>query len=445
MLNRLRRSSSEDRAITFQSLWLSDSLMSRGTQAGVTMNVHEAMRLSVVYAAVRLISDSICTLPVDTFYRRGADRLPYRPRPAWVDQPHPDPAVQRSDWYQQLLISLLLAGNFVGRILRDPRGEIIAIAPIDPTRVTVRANVNGLTEYVIDSSTVLQASEVVHITELRKPGALWGTSRVDELKETLGISKALESFAARYFGSGTLSGGIITTPGDLTEEQADRLKDQFEKRSSGLRNAHRPNVLSAGAKYERIAADAEQAQLLESRRFAVEEVARAFGVPPTKLGVTTPGARAYASIEQDNIDFVTSTLRPYVFKIEEALSRLLPGGAFLRINMDGLQRGDLQSRYAAYSQGIQAGFLNINTIHRLEDLPAVEGGDSYRVPLANVDLGAANIAETQIKVQMATELINVGFDPEDTLSALGLPDIDHTGLPSVQLQADQPTAGDTEE
>jgi hypothetical protein len=155
--------------------------------------------------------------------------------------------------------------------------------------------------------------------------------------------------------------------------------------------------------------------------------------------VNTPGTRAYASVEQDNIDFVTTTLRYYVYKIEEAYSRLLqPRTAFIKMNMEALLRGDQVSRFTAYSQGTQAGFLSINDIRRLEDFRAVDGGDVYRVPLANVDLGAANITETQMRVEMAVQLITSGFAPEAALAAVGLPGISHTGLPSVQLQQVEP-------
>jgi hypothetical protein len=106
----------------------------------------------------------------------------------------------------------------------------------------------------------------------------------------------------------------------------------------------------------------------------------------------------------------------------------------LRFNMDGLLRGDIQSRYAAYSQGVQAGFLSINDIHRLEDMRPVDGGDAYRVPLSHVNLDAAGIVEQDKRISMAVRLINVGFEPGEVLQRLGLPAIDHTGLPSVQLQ-----------
>jgi hypothetical protein len=254
------------------------------------------------------------------------------------------------------------------------------------------------------------------------------------LKDVLGISRALDEFAARYFGNGTLSSGIINVPGDLTEEQATRLKEQFEKNSRGLGNAHRPNVLTGGAKFEKMSANAEEAQLTQEREFSVREVARIFKIQPVMLGIIDAGGSSQASVEQQHIQFSTITLKPWVHKLEEAFTRLLPDRAFLRFNMDGLLRGDLQSRYTAYSIGMQSGFLSPNDVRRREDLPMVEGGDVWRVPLANINLEAANLVETDRRVSMAVRLINVGFDPADVLDALNLPEIPHSGLPSVQLQ-----------
>jgi hypothetical protein len=153
------------------------------------------------------------------------------------------------------------------------------------------------------------------------------------------------------------------------------------------------------------------------------------------LQVTRPGAMSYASVEENARQFVTFTLLPYISKIEEAYSTLLPSQAFLRFNVDGLLRGSLESRYQAYSIGTQSGFLSINDIHRLEDMPPVDGGDVYRVPLANVNLSAADLVETSKKVEMAQRLIYSGFEPDSVMLALGLPPIQHTGLPSTQLQA----------
>lgn len=427
----------EDRNITWKSLWLTDSDQPMATLSGVTVTQQNALALSAVFDAVRLIADPICTLPIGTFIQQNGERRPFYPQPAWIEQPDPDPAVHRSDHYQALMISLLLNGNYYGRILRD-RGEVVAIAPIDPRRVEPRKNRQGFVEFVVDSTTVLPSSEVVHITEMREPGALKGISRIERLKEVFGIGKALDEYVARYF-TGTLASGLVLVPGDMSPEQAKTLKDEFEKNSKGLRNAHRPNILTGGAKYERIAPTAVESGLSTHRDFFTLEVARAFKIPPSKLGVISDGTRSYASVEQDNIDFVTTTLRYYVYKIEEAYSRLLqPSAAFIRMNMEALQRGDQQSRYAAYSQGIQAGFLSINDIHRLEDMAPVDGGDIYRVPLENINIDAAALVETEKKSLMAARLINVGFEPSSVLAALDLPAMSHTGIPSVQLQQVDP-------
>jgi HK97 family phage portal protein len=437
MLKRLLQPT-EQRAITYQSLFLSDQTFSQSSLAGVAMNQTAAMKIGVVYSAVRLIADTVSTLPLDVYYRQNGERLPFRPKPAWVDFPEADPTVGRSDFYQTVLISVLLAGNSYTRVLRDTDGSVIALSNLDPTRVKPRRNARGFIEFVFDNRIVISGEDMIHITDMRKAGELEGSSRVDQLKDVLGISRALDEWSARYFGQGTVSSGIIAYPGDMTSEQAERLKEQFEKNSRGMRNAHRPNILTGGAKYERMSDDAQQAQLTEAKKFAVEEVARIFKIQPSMLGSQVPGARAYASQEQDAIQFVTLTLRPLVFKLEEAFGRLLrpvSPTAFMRFNMEGLLRGDIQSRYAAYSQGVQAGFLSINDIHRLEDMRPVEGGDVIRVPLSHVDLSAANIVATDRRISMAVRLINVGFDPAEVLSSLDLPALDHTGLPSVQLQA----------
>jgi len=434
MLGRLFKSE-EERAISYQSLFLTDQMFTAATRSGVPMNTHEAMKVGVVYAAVRLIADSISTLPIGAYVRRGDQRFP-APNPSWLDYPEPDRGIGRIDHFQMVLVSLLLNGNAYVRKLRNPSGQLVALKVLDPLRVEPRMAQDGTVQFVWDSSRVLTSEDVMWIPDILRPGAVKGTSRVEELKEVLGISRALDDFSARFFGSGTLSSGIIEVPNEMTEEQAVRLKDQFEKNSKGLKHAHRPNILTGGAKFQKMTSDPQQSQLVESREFAVIEVARIFKIQPALLGVMQAGAMSYASVEQQHMQFVTLTLRPYISKIEEQYSRLIAGDTFIKFNMEGLLRGDLTSRFAAYSQGIQAGFLSINDIRAIEDLTPIDSESAQvpRVPLANVDLAAANIVETEKRILMAVRLINVGFDPESALIAMGLPKVEHSGLPSVQLQ-----------
>lgn len=430
MLERLL-ARTEERALSFQTIWGAGDTYALSTKAGTVVTQETAMRIGTVYACVRLISDSISTLPVGPYRRFQGERLPVFPRPMWLDFPELD--VTRVDHFQQVLVSLLVDGNAFVRIVRDDEG-IVGLIVLNPYHVTIHRDGLGRIYYRVHDET-LTPDQMLHIVDLRKPGQLRGESRIDLLKEQLGLAAALEEFAARFFGNGSTTQGIIEFPGALTKEQAKNLVDGFEQSHKGLRRAHRPGVLSSGAKFVKTGVNPNEAQMLESRQMSVEEIARIFRCPPSMLGVTTPGAMSYASVEANQIHFVTHTLRPYIVKLEDAYSKLLPEGQFIKFSVDGLLRGDSQTRSNIYSQGIQAGWLSINDIHRLEDMAAVEGGDVYRVPLANVDLSAANLVETDKRVQMAQRLVQSGFEPSAVLQAMGLPPITHTGVPSTQLQA----------
>ena len=426
----------EERAVSFQTIFASGGNVAQQTYAGTVITQDTSLKIGAVYACVRLLADTISTLPVDTFYREGGARKPFRPKPLWVE--NPDIGTAREDFLQQAMVSLLLDGNVFIRIFRSRTGEILSLVVLDPTRVEVRRNpATREIEYVLDAGTgtTLRADEVLHITELRKPGALRGVSRIDEVKQSLGLAAALEEFSARFFGSGSVTAGIIEWPGNLTREQAKDLAAGFEEGHKGLKRSHRPGVLFGGARFVKTGVDPNEAQMLESRQFAVEEIARIFRCPLHLLQVSTPGAMSYASVEQNAIQFAQYTLRPIISKFETAFSSLLPGPAFVKFNLDAILRGDIQTRFAAYSTGQLAGFLSVNDIHRLEDMPPADGGDEYRVPLANVNLAAANIVETDRKTQMLTRLIMAGFDPAESLKALDMPAIMHTGIPPTSVQS----------
>ena len=425
----------ENRAISFQTIWGSGDSYAFTTESGTVVDENSSLTINAFYACVLLISDTISTLPVDSFIRRDGSRVPYRPRPQWVVKPDID--LLRSEHYQQVLVSLLLDGNSYTRVYRDARGDVANLVCLDPLRVTPRRNsVTREMEYFVDNgdSGVVPARDMLHITEIRKPGALKGLSRVNELKENLGLASALQSFAARFFGQGASTSGIIEYPGALTKQQATELQAGFDNAHKGYRKAHKTGILSGGAKYVKTGVNPDEAQMLDSSKWQVENIARIFRVPPHMIGVTTPGAMSYASVEQNNINFVVHTLRPYIEKIESAYSTLLPTEAFLKFNVDGLLRGDYTTRIQGYSIGLQAGFYSVNDVRRFEDLRPVEQGDQFRVPLANINLAEADVVEQDKRVQMAAKLVQVGYDPASVLKALGLPAITHTGVPSTQLQ-----------
>jgi HK97 family phage portal protein len=422
----------EDRAISFQTIWGAGFDTEVVNPSGVNINQNTAFEVVAFWSAVSLISDTIATLPVDSFIRQDGNRRPYRPRPAWVDQPDVD--MTKQGHYQQVLVSLLVNGNSYTRIFRNANGDIVNLVCLDPATVEVRRSAIGSKIFIIQGeSKTLTSEDIVHITDLIQPGHLTGISRVERLKEALGLSAAMQSFAARFFGTGATTQGIIEFPGNLTPEQAKNLRDGFDSAHRGFRRAHKTGVLSGGATYKQTTVPNDAAQFLETRRFSVEEIARAFNIPLSMMGV--PGTQSYASVEQNAIQFVTHTLRPYIEKLEWSYSRLLPVEAFIAFNTNGLLRGDFNSRISAYATGLQSGFMSVNDVRRLEDLSPTEGGDQYRVPLANIALTDTGIVAENEKTNMVKALIQVGFDPEATLKAFGLPVIPHTGVPSTQLQA----------
>lgn len=429
----------EQRAVSPLTQWAMGDDSFATTQSGTIVTQDNVFKVNAIFSAVSLISDTVSTLPVDCFIRRDGARFAFRPKPTWVTKPDVDTTTIA--FWSANIVSLLLDGNIFTRVFRDESGNIVNLVVLNPLKVEIKRNGLGRVMYQYDgSSKMLTSDEIIHIPDVVKPGELRGVSRVEALKDNFGLAIALESYAARFFGQGATSNGVIEFPGNLTPDQAKNLVDGFDARHRGFRKAHKTGVLFGGAKYIKTTVDNDAAQFIDSRRLAVEDVARAFNIPTHLLGL--PGTNTYSSVEQNNIAFVVHTLRPIVQKLESGYSVLLntvPGGeqAFLKFNMDGLLRADVQSRMAAYSVGLQSGFLTINDVRRLEDLTPQNdvSAEQVRVPLANVNISAAGLTEQEGKVAMAQKLITVGFDPASTLAALGLPSIEHTGLPSQQLQS----------
>jgi HK97 family phage portal protein len=426
----------ESRAISFQTIWGTGGDIEVLNQSGTVVNPETVFRVNAIFSAVSLISDTISTLPVDSYIRRDGARFAFRPRPAWVQQPDVD--TTKEAFYGSLIVSMLLDGNGFVRVFRDGAGRVVNMTVLNPAKVEIRKDKVGGVTFIYDGENKpLNKNELLHIPDVVRPGETRGISRVTALKDNFGLALALESYAARFFGQGASTQGIIEFPGNLTPEQAKQLVDGFDARHKGFRKSHKTGVLSGGAKYVNTSVENDKAQFIDSRRMAVEDVARAFNIPPHLLGL--PGTNTYSSVEQNNIAFVTHTLRPIVQKLESAFTPLManePGGttAFIKFTLDGLLRGDANSRFTAYSTGLQAGYLTINDIRRLEDLPPVDGGEIIRVPLASVNIDAAELVATDKRVNMAQKLVNSGFDPAEVMAAMGLPEIAHTGLPTVQLQ-----------
>jgi HK97 family phage portal protein len=434
VLNRLF----EQRAVSFQTIFEAGDDLAFGNLSDTAIDSKTVFQVNAVYSAVSLIADTISTLPLDCFIRIDGQRRAFRPKPSWVEKP--DIALPRVAFYNSIIVSLMLDGNAFIRVFSNRAGEVVNLVVLNPRAVEVKRTPRGTLTFTVEGEgKVLSQEEVIFIPDVLRPGTIRGVSRVEALKENFGLALALEKFASTFFGNGTNLSGVIEVDSNLTKEQAENLRNSFDNAHRGWRRGHRTGILSGGAKFKTTQIDPESSQSIEARRFAVEDVARAFNIPANMLNI--PGTTTYASVEQNNIQFITHTLRPIVQKLEDAFSPLMtryPGGetAFVKWNLDGLARADIQARTSAYSTMIQAGVMSINDVRRLEDMSDIDdaAASNVRVPLANINIDGADLVADEKRVRMAQILVLSGYDPAESLSAVGLDPIAHTGLASTQLQ-----------
>ena len=455
--NRLRKAS-EQRA---QNQFVEPLVPGRpaySSPAGVDVNADTAIRMSTVYACVRLLGDTIGSLPLSAYVRRGRQRISYAAvygsQPEWVSRPNPD--TTRLEFYEQVITSLNLHGNAFILTVRDELGDVMELYCINPQNVRIRrATAESELYYEVTIGTnsqnslydglqsaegatktmILTKREMLHIPLFRLPGQLLGLGPIGAARITLGSAMAAEVYAASYFGNAANPGGVIESPGELTEEQITDIARNWNLSHTGPYRAGKLGVLTGGASFKPLTLNAADAQLLEVRRFGVEEIARLFRVPISLLGHPVAGAMSFASVEAQNLSFVQHSLRPLLERIEQALSPLLPeSDGFIKFNLDALLRGTTLERYEAYTKGLNEGFLSINDVHASEDMAPVADGDQYRVPLQNIDLTDAREVGMKLRTEIATNLIQVGFEPKAVLEAVGLPPMGHTGVPTGQLQ-----------
>jgi HK97 family phage portal protein len=420
-----------ERRGSFQQLFGSGMLFDRPSASGMTVTEDTSLRLSAVYACVRLISDTISTLPYDQYVRRDGQRFPYRPKDSWVDRPSTE--MPRTTFWKQVIISLLLDGNAFVLVTRSG-SEIVDLTPLNPKQVRVERR-EGRKVFVINNTQTVGPDQVLHLTEMLMPGELRGVSRIMQAKEALGLGLALEEYAAQFFGNGAYAGGVLEFPDKLSPEQRKEIRDTWNSVHQGPKRAHRVGMLWGGGKFNPLTVDPSASQLVDQRKFAVEEIARIFRVPPFMLGVSENAAMAFASIEQQQLFFRQHTIQPYVEMLEDHFQLLLENPAtFIKFNMSSIVRADLSSRYSAYNVALLAGFMSVNDVRRLEDLGPVEDGDQYRVPLQNIPLTDAGLISMQQKARVAQSLTISGYTAESVAELLDL-DVESFGLPSVQVQA----------
>jgi HK97 family phage portal protein len=338
------------------------------THAGVPVTTDQALRLSAVWACVRLLADAVSTLPLDVYRRGERDPLPELPPLLRT----PAAGMSLNEWLYAVMVSLLLRGNAYG-IVTDRSGSTLLPAQVDlahPDRLGVTVNADGTIAYRLNGKE-LDPADVWHVRAYTFPGTVLGLSPVEYARQTIGLGLAAEKFGAQWFGDGSIPSGVIYADRDPKEEGAKKLKAEWV---AARRNNREPAVL-AGARFEPISVKPEESQFLGTLDANVNSIARIFGVPPEMIAGTTAGPLAYTSPEMRSLDLLTYTVRGWLVRLENAITALLPSTQFARFNAAGMVRVDLKSRYEAHEIALRAGFLTINEVRALEDRgPLSEGG-----------------------------------------------------------------------
>ena len=407
----------------------SGQVFSFGTaNSGEKVDEQSAMQISTVYACVRLLAETVAALPLH-LYRYTDDG---KGKESAFDHPlyrilyrQPNDEMSSFIWRETMMTHLLLWGNAYSQIIRDGRNNVLGLYPLLPENVEVDRDEQGQLYYIYHAYTdevpgeqnqdiYFRKDEILHIPGLGFNG-LVGFSPIAMMKNSLGTTLAVEKYGASFFKNGAQPSGVLEHPGVLKDPQ--KIRDNWTAVYGGANNAHRVAVLEEGMAYKAISLPPEDSQFLSTRQFGVEEICRIFRVPPHM--VQSLEHATFSNIEHQSIDFVVHTLTPWLVRFEQAIIKdlLLEEEQDVlspKFNVDGLLRGDYQSRMNGYATGISNGFLSPNDIHRLENMdliPAEEGGDDYYLNGGYVKLrDAGKFAQAK---QAAAEQNQPKAEPEE--------------------------------
>lgn len=391
------------------------SFLFGSTTSGKAVNEYTAMQTTAVYSCVRILAEAVAGLPLHVYRYKadgGKERIAQHPLYYLL---HDEPNLEMTSFvFRETLMShLLLWGNAYAQIIRNGRGQVIALYPLLPSKMEVSRSKSGELIYTYyrdaEESNVkprggyitLRKEEVLHIPGLGFDGLI-GYSPIAMAKNAIGMALATEEYGATFFANGANPGGVLEHPSVIKDIQ--RVKDSWNSAYQGSGNANRVAVLEEGMKFQAIGIPPEQAQFLETRKFQLNEIARIFRVPPHMVGDLEKSS--FSNIEQQSLEFVKYTLDPWVVRWEQALqqSLILPSekpSVIIKFNLDGLLRGDYQSRMQGYSTGIQNGFLSVNDVRSLEDMNLLSDEDGGNLHFVNgnmvklADVGAAYTRNTE--------------------------------------------------
>jgi HK97 family phage portal protein len=368
------------------------------SDSGMQVSPESALQLSAVYACVRIISETLASLPL-IIYRRLPDGGKERATEHPLYEPlHDKPNIYQTsmEFIEMMQGHLELRGNAFARILPGPRGAVDQLIPLHPDRVNVFRLPNGRLRYQVREwyTGAVQnyaMEEIFHVRGLSSNGMV-GMSPIAVQREVIGTALAQQEYAARFFANDSQPRGILQHPAKLSQEAYDRIKKSWQEAQTGG-NRHKAALLEEGMEYKALSLNNVESQFMQARQYSRSDIAGFFRVPLHKIGDLSKSA--FSNIEQQAIEFVTDCIRPRAVRWERRIAcdlieplDLADGEEyFCEFLLDGLLRGDIKSRYAAYGIARLNGWFSVNDIRRKENENPIENGDEYLRPLNMVPVG----------------------------------------------------------
>lgn len=379
--------------------------------AGKSVTAQTAIQLSTVYACVRVISETVASLPLGVYEATDDGNLKAGDHPLY-HLLHDEPNAEMTFFVfrEVMLAHLLLYGNSYSQIIRSGKNTVVGLYPLLPDHMDVDRDSKGNLTYTYTTSdgktVVIKPQDILHIPGLGFDGII-GYSPIALEKNAIGLGIASEEYGSKFFSNGARPSGILTHPNTVKNPKA--VRESWNSAYGGSSNSNRVAILEEGMTFTPLSIPNNEAQFLETRKFQVDEICRIFRVPPHLVGNLEHAT--FSNIEHQSIDFAVHTIRPWLVRIEQSMNRALftdqeKGRFYVQFNIDGLMRGDYKSRMEGYAIARQNGWMSDNDIRALENqnpIPKEEGGDAYLVNGNMIPITTAMKAQTPAEPTQTAE------------------------------------------
>lgn len=379
--------------------------------SGKSVTAQTAIQLSTVYACVRVVSETVASLPLGVYEATDDGNLKAGDHPLY-HLLHDEPNAEMTSFVfrEVMLAHLLLYGNSYSQIIRSGKNTVVGLYPLLPDHMDVDRDSKGNLTYTYTTSdgktVVIKPQDILHIPGLGFDGII-GYSPIALEKNAIGLGIASEEYGSKFFSNGARPSGILTHPNTVKNPKA--VRESWNSAYGGSSNSNRVAILEEGMTFTPLSIPNNEAQFLETRKFQVDEICRIFRVPPHLVGNLEHAA--FSNIEHQSIDFAVHTIRPWLVRIEQSMNRALftdqeKGRFYVQFNIDGLMRGDYKSRMEGYAIARQNGWMSANDIRALENqnpIPKEEGGDAYLVNGNMIPITTAMKAQTPAEPTQTAE------------------------------------------